>query len=104
MSPFAEPGSSTHGRHHVTQAPGYNAAARMSRSMIATAACSTDSIRSRSPARAALPARQSSPALHRIGDRPGQRLGPIQITCSGTITELATGHRRSRRCASRLGR
>jgi hypothetical protein len=44
------------------------------------------------------------PALHKIGDRPGQRLGPIQITCSGTITELAPGYRRSRRCASRLGR
>lgn len=37
MSPFAEPDPSTHGRHHVAQAPGYNAAIAAS---AASATCS----------------------------------------------------------------
>lgn len=41
MSPFAEPGPGTHGRHHVAQAPGYNAAIAAS---AASATCSLGDI------------------------------------------------------------
>jgi hypothetical protein len=37
VSPFADPGAGTHGRHHVVQAPGYNAAIAAS---AASATCS----------------------------------------------------------------